>query len=98
VISPVVRADLPGWSKGASPEIQTIGNRFGKRAQQLGLRPRFWVRFVPSIRDDQALHQRRCREVGVVFRGGVPAWKSDPDERTYSVEDLREVGVSLRQA
>lgn len=98
VLSPTVRTDLPGWEKGAAPEITVIGNRFGRKAQSLGLTPRGWVRFTSEIRSDSGRHAELCRQVGVNYQGKVPTWASTPHERSYTIQDLNEVATSLREA
>ncbi|MEV7776007.1 hypothetical protein [Kitasatospora sp. NPDC086791] len=97
-LMPTVRTDLPGWEGGAAPEITVIGNRFGRKAQELNLTPRAWARFTSAIIADGKRHADLCGQVGVVFRGAPPGWASSPEERSYTVQDLNEVATTLRQA
>ena len=96
-LSPTIRTDLPGWENGASPEIRTIGHRFGKKAREIGQDPRFCVRFTPEITADENRHKSLCAIVGVSFSSPMPRWASAPTERSYSVLDLSEVNVALRE-
>jgi hypothetical protein len=98
ILSPTIRTDLPGWDRGAAPEIQVIGSRFGKKANEMGCRPHYWVRFTPEIRQDVAWHKQLCEQVGVSHGAGVPAWTSNPNERSYTIDELSEINVALREA
>jgi hypothetical protein len=95
---PTVRADLPGWEDGAAPEIRTIGRRFGQKANQLGIKPSYWVRFNQSIRTNPARYRQLCPKVGVVYNSSVPKWDAPPGEAWYGVLDLEEVNAALRQS
>lgn len=98
VLSPTIRTDLPGWDRGAAPEIQVIGSRFGKKAKEMGRSPQYWVLFTSEIRQDAARHKRLCPQAGVSYGTGVPAWTSNPKERSYTIDELSEVNVALREA
>jgi hypothetical protein len=98
VLSPTVRTDLPGWDRGAAPEVQVIGSRFGKKATEMGRQPHYWVLFTHEIRQDATRHKQLCRRVGVSYSTGVPAWASNPNERSYTIDELSEVNVALREA
>ncbi|MET7399094.1 hypothetical protein ABZS66_37000 [Dactylosporangium sp. NPDC005572] len=98
VISPTVRGNLPGWTEGAAPEIKAIGHRFGLRAQELDLVPRYWVQFTAQINADPALYRQRCADVGVNAGSSLPPWRSTPATRSYRVEDLQEISIDLRDA
>jgi hypothetical protein len=56
------------------------------------------VRFTQAIRDDPARHKDLCGEVGVVFGGGLPGWKHKPVTQTLPLQDLGEIGLSVRSA
>jgi hypothetical protein len=98
VLSPTIRTDLPGWDRGAAPEIQVIGSRFGKKAKEMGRQPQYWVLFTSEIRQDAARYKRLCPQAGVSHGTGVPAWASNPNERSYTIDELSEVNVALREA
>jgi hypothetical protein len=98
VLSPTIRTDLPGWERGAAPEIQVIGSRFGKKAKEMGRQPNYWVLFTPEIRQDAARYKQVCPLVGVSHGSGVPIWASNPNERSYTIDELSEVNVALREA
>jgi hypothetical protein len=98
VLSPTIRTDLPGWDHGAAPEIQVIGSRFGKKAKEMGRQPYCWVLFTSEIRQDAARHKQLCPQVGVSYGTGVPDWTSNPNERSYTIDELSEVNVALREA
>jgi len=93
-----ISSDLPGWEEGGAPEVIVFGRRFGEAAKSRHVQPSFWVRFVGRILLNPALHRRLCETVGVVYGGGVPAWKSEPKSRSMALQDLAEVAVSLREA
>ena len=96
-LEPTIRTDLAGWEKGAAPEIQVIGSRFGRKANQLGKRVHFWVRFTSEIRADPSLHRQLCEQTGVQYGWSVPKWESEPQTRSYTIDAVREVNVSLRE-
>jgi len=98
ILSPTIRTDLPGWERGAAPEIHVIGGRFGKKAQELGSPVRFWVRFNNEIRSDKTRHKRLCGVVGVLHATSVAEWASKPKERFYGISELEEINVGLREA
>jgi hypothetical protein len=95
---PTVRADLPGWEDGAAPEIRTIGRRFGQKANELGIKPTYWVRFNQSIRTNPARYRELCPKVGVVYNSSVPDWEAPPQGRMYKLLDLEEVNAAIRQS
>lgn len=95
-LTPTIRTDLPGWERGAAPEVRTIGRRFGQKAQDIGAAPNFWVRFIKTIRDDSSLYRERCLIVGVNYQSHPPEWDTTPMERAYKVQDLEEVRTALR--
>lgn len=97
-LSPTIRTDLPEWESGGTPEVVTIGRRFGGRAQQLGLRPQQWVLFTPAIRNDPAAYKAAAEKVGVVMNGKVPDWAGDVDERGFTPPDLHEARAGLRES
>jgi hypothetical protein len=90
--------DLPGWDGKDSPEAIILGKRFAATATGEKLQPRYWVLFVKSIRDDPARHEELCGKVGVTFGGSVPDWKQTPDTQSLPLQDLREIGLSVRSA
>ncbi len=96
VLTPVVRADLPGWDSGAAPEIVTIGHRFGKYAQDRGIEPSYWVRFTQAIRNDPARYHDLCPMVGVSYQSRPPEWASTPQSEQYQIPDLQELNVVVR--
>jgi|HubBroStandDraft_4_1064222.scaffolds.fasta_scaffold538083_1 hypothetical protein len=98
VLSPTIRTDLPGWDHGAAPEIQVIGSRFGKKAKEMGRQPQYWVLFTSEIRQDAARYKQLCPRAGVSHGTGVPDWASNPKERSYTIDELSEVNVALREA
>jgi hypothetical protein len=90
--------DLPGWEGKGSPEAIILGKRFAATAADEKLDPRYWVRFVKSIRDDPARHKELCDTVGVVFGGHVPDWKQTPATQSLPLQDLAEIKLSVRSA
>jgi hypothetical protein len=90
--------DLPGWEEKGSPEAMIVGKRFAATAADEKLAPRYWVRFAKSIRDDPARHKDLCGKVGVIFGGSLPGWKQTPDTQSLLLQDLREIGLSVRSA
>jgi hypothetical protein len=90
--------DLPGWEKTGSPEAIIIGRRFAAVAKKEGLIPHYWVQFTAAIWADPALHRRLCPQVGVVFESRVPSWAKTPATRSFSMQDLREIGLAERSA
>jgi hypothetical protein len=95
---PTIRADMPGWEEGAAPEISTIGRRFGQKAQELRTKPRYWVRFNQSVRENPIRHRELCQKLGVEYRSSVPDWAASPQGRAYTVPDLEEVNAALRES
>jgi hypothetical protein len=98
VLEPTVRTDLPGWDRGAAPEIQVIGGRFGRKAQELGRPVHSWVLFTSAIRSDPGEHERLCERVGISLGSPVPKWASGPQTRSYTIDAVREVNVYFREA
>ncbi len=92
-IQPVFSTDLPGWDQGAAPEVLVMARRFG---QSGGASPRFWVRFVPSVRQNPTKHRQLCDEVGVRFGSSPPQWLTRPSERSLTVQDMDEASVHGR--
>lgn len=90
--------NLPGWEGKGSPEASILGKRFAATAAAEKLAPRYWVRFVKSIRDDPVLHQELCGKVGVSFEQHPPDWKQTPETRSLPLQDLGEIGLSVRSA
>jgi hypothetical protein len=90
--------DLPGWEGKGSHEAIILGKRFAATAAAQKLAPRFWVRFVKSILDNPTRHKELCDAVGVVFGSRVPDWKQTPDARSLPLQDLAEIGLSVRSA
>jgi hypothetical protein len=90
--------DLPGWEEKGSPEAMIFGKRFAATAADEKLAPHYWVRFVKSIRDDPARHEELCNKVGVSFRAHPPDWKQTPDTQSLQLQDLQEIGLSVRSA
>ena len=88
--------DLPGWVGKGAPESTILGKRFAVVAAQEHLAANFWVRFVESIRNDPARYEQLCAKVGV--GGRVPEWKRTPETRSFPLQDLREIGLSVRSA
>ena len=98
-ISPHISTDLPGWQEGAAPEIRTLGRRFGAKANELGQRPRHWVRFTAAIRADEQKHRRLCGEAGYLYKGSVPAWRNPPVRKNeMKILDLEEGDISIAEA
>jgi hypothetical protein len=91
-------SDLPGWEDKGSPEAVLLGKRFAATASVGKLDPHFWVRFTKAIRDDPERHKKLCGEVGVIFQGGLPGWKQKPLTQSLPLQDLQEVGLSVRSA
>ncbi len=90
--------DLPGWEEKGSPEATIVGKRFAATAADEKLDQRYWVLFAKSIRDDPARHKELCNKVGVIFGGGVPGWKQTPNTQSLPLQDIREIGLSVRSA
>ena len=90
--------DLPGWEGKGSPEAVVVGRRFARIAEDEKLDRSFWVRFTKAIREDVPRHKALCEVVGVIFQGGVPAWKSTPQTSSLPLQDLAEIGVNVRSA
>lgn len=88
--------DLPGWEGKGSPEAVILGRRFAATAADEKLAPRYWVRFVKSIRDIPARHKELCGKVGVVFGGHVADWKQTPETLSLPLQDLGEIELSVR--
>jgi hypothetical protein len=91
-------SDLPGWEGKGSPEAVILGRRFLKIAEDEKLERNFWVLFAKAIRDNAAHHKALCDQVGVVFGGSVPAWKSTPQTTSLPLQDLGEIGLNVRSA
>ena len=90
--------DLPGWAGSGAPESIILGKRFASVAVEEGLPAHFWVQFVESIRNDPTQHEHLCEKVGVCYGGRVPEWKRTPETRSLPLQDLREIGLSVRSA
>jgi hypothetical protein len=90
--------DLPGWEGTGSPEAVMLGRRFARKAADEGLVPSYWVLFTEAIQADPELHRRLCPAAGVYYQGRVPAWATPPDSLSLPVQDLREIGLSVRSA
>ena len=88
--------DLPGWVEKGAPESTILGKRFAAVAAQENLASNFWVRFVASIRHDPTRYEHLCDKVGV--GGRVPEWKRTPETQSFPLQDLREIGLSVRSA
>lgn len=98
-VTPHVSTELPGWEHGASPEIRTLGRRFGGKAAALKQTPRHWVLFTKSIRADAALHRKLCEQAGYRYQGGVPEWRNPPVRRdNLRLLDLEEINISIEEA
>ncbi|MDQ7907647.1 hypothetical protein RB614_24295 [Phytohabitans sp. ZYX-F-186] len=95
---PTLVGELPGWQERQAPEIRVAGRRFAEVVKLLELTTSFWVRFVPQVTEDPALHEQRCVFYGLGFRSGVPEWESTPEERTETFLDLGELDVTIRRA
>lgn len=100
VLTPMVRQDLPGWENGAAPEVRAIGRRFGAKAKELKLSPRYWVRFRSEITRNDRRYRELCPKVGVSYESSLAEWEGEglPAERKYELLDLSEVQVALREA
>jgi hypothetical protein len=90
--------NLPGWEDKGSPEAVILGKRFAATSADQKLHPRYWVRFAKPILDDPARHKDLCGKVGVSFEGHVPGWKQTPTTQSLPLQDLREIGLSVRSA
>lgn len=97
-LTPEIRTDLPGWADGAAPEVRTLGRRFGLKARELGITPGYWVVFTTEIHTDDERYRRACTAVGVHPGGIIPEWRTPPQSRSYTVEDLAEVSVAISEA
>jgi hypothetical protein len=98
LVQPTIDLDLPGWNGTQSPEVKIAGRRFAQLAKEQDLPVRYWVRFAPSVVADPDRHKELCPQVGVSFQSGVPAWKSNPDERGDNLLDLAEAEIVIRRA
>ena len=90
--------DLPGWVRRGAPESTILGKRFAAVAAQETLAATFWVRFVKSIRDNPSQHEQLCDKIGLSYGSGLPKWKRTPETRSFPLQDLREIGLSVRSA
>ena len=90
--------DLPGWVGRGAPESTILGKRFAAVAAQESLAANFWVLFVKSIRDYHTQHKQLCEKVGVSYGSELPKWKQTPETRSLPLQDLREIGLSVRSA
>jgi hypothetical protein len=90
--------DLPGWEEKGSPEAIILGKRFAATAANEKLAPHYWVRFVKSILHNPARHEELCPKVGVAFGIHPPDWKQKPNTQSLLLQDLQEIGLSVRSA
>jgi hypothetical protein len=88
--------DLPGWEDKGSPEAIILGRRLAATAVAEKLVPSYWVRFVASIRNDPVRHEELCSKVGASFGQHPPGWKQTPETRSLPLQDLGEIGLSVR--
>jgi hypothetical protein len=89
-------SDLPGWEKNGSPEALILGRRFASTAASHSLEVHYWGRVTPEIRRDPAEHRRVCDETGLSFGGGVPDWSGTPRTTNIWLQDIAEMGASVR--
>jgi hypothetical protein len=97
-LTPEIRTDLPGWADGAAPEVRTLGRRFGLKARELGITPSYWVVFTNEIHADPERYRQACMAVVGGTGGTIPDWRTPPQSRSYTVEDLAEVSVAISEA
>ena len=91
-----ISTDLPGWEGGVAPELSVLASRLRAYAESKGRPTRFWVLFVPAIRNDAVLYPIRCEAVGV--GGKVPDWKQPPRDQRVVLQDMTEANITLRDA
>ena len=98
-VSPTVRTDLPGWEEGASPEVNVLGHRFGRRAQELGQVPAHWVIYADEIIRSAETHRRVSTEAGYQYGGTVPEWSGATNRQDgHRLQGLDEVGLCVTEA
>ena len=51
-----------------------------------------------SIRDNPSQHEQLCDKIGLSYGSGLPEWKRTPETRSFPLQDLREIGLSVRSA
>jgi len=89
-------SDLPGWELTGSPEALILGRRFASTATSNGLDVRHWGRVTSEIRLNPSEHRRVCEETGLSFGSSVPSWSGTPRTTNISLQDLSEMGASVR--
>jgi hypothetical protein len=89
-------SDLPGWEKNGSPEALILGRRFKSTATSTGLSVHYWGRVSAEVRSNPTLHRRACEESGLSYGSSVPGWASSPRVNTLPLQDLAEMGATVR--
>jgi hypothetical protein len=93
---PTITGGLSGWDGKQAPEVKVAGRRFANAVREMGLSTHIWVRFIPNVKNDPALHSYWKRELNL--GGTIPRWRSSPRERSETFLDLNEVSVYIRRA
>lgn len=89
--------DIGGWKDGVSPEAYIPVQHLVKASKKLNLPVRSWIRVSSAIRKNPTKHKLVCNELGYCFGGGVPPWKSNPNEKTRNIQGLAEANVVSRE-
>lgn len=93
---PHITGGLSGWDGKQAPEVKIAGRRFADVAKEMKLTKSYWIRFVPEVINDKALHDRWKRHLGL--GGTVPDWESPPRETNDTLLDLGETSIYIRRA
>jgi hypothetical protein len=93
---PTITGGLSGWDGKQAPEVRVAGRRFADTARDLGLVTNFWISLVSSITSNSTLYDQWKRKLNL--GGTVPAWRSDPRERSEAFLDLNEASIYIRRA
>jgi hypothetical protein len=88
--------DLPGWEKNGSPEALILGRRFAATAASTGLEAHYWGRVTARFRRDSAEYREVCEAAGLAPNSSVPAWSGTPRTTNISLQDVSEIGATVR--
>lgn len=93
---PTIDASQPGWEDDLAVEVAAACARFRATVDAMQLSTSFWVTFVGEIRRDPETHKEHCRELGLSYRGSIPAWRGEYTEMSVNVSGLSEATIRMR--
>lgn len=88
--------DLPGWENGAAPEAYVSAQRLVIAAKKMKKPVNSWIMVSPSVYNNPLRHKALCKELGYLYEGSPPPWRSDPVTKEYNINFLSEATVICR--